>query len=114
MKAGGRLADAPAADREVRRDFGERGENEGAVQDFRVGQLEPRRVAREVAISDDVDIDDARAPSLPGRAAELDLERLDPIEQRLRREAGPGQRAGVDEPVLVGLAPGRGAVEARD
>ena len=47
-------------------------------------------------------------------AAELDLEPLDAFEQRLGLEARPAERAGVDEPVLVGLAPGRGAVEAGD
>ena len=47
-------------------------------------------------------------------AAELDLKRLHPVEQRLRREIGAGQRAGVNEPVLIGLPPGRRAVETRN
>ena len=37
-----RLADASAADHALGRDFGERNEHEGAVEDLRMGQREPR------------------------------------------------------------------------
>ena len=71
-------------------------------------------IQRNLVIVDEVDVDDAGSPALGGYATKLDLERLDPLEQRLRREAGEAKRASIDEPVLIGLAPRGGAVEARD
>ena len=103
-----------AGDHEVGGNLGERREHESPVEQFGMGQRQPFGVQRNIVIGDEVDVDDARPPALGGRAAELDLERLDPFEQRLRLKAGQAEGAGVDEPVLIGLAPGRGAVEAGD
>ena len=72
-----------------------------------MGQRQPFGLEGHVAVGDEVDVDDPRPPSLRRLAAELDLERLDAFEQRLGLEARPAESAGVDEPVLVGLAPGR-------
>ena len=79
-----------------------------------MGQRQPFGLERKLVVGDEIDVDDPRPPSLRRRAAELDLQRLDAFEQRLRLEARPAESAGVDEPVLVGLAPGRRAVEAGD
>src|ERR1700733_2135083 len=75
-------------------------------------QGQPFGLERHLVVRNEVDIDDARPPSYRGLAAELDLQPFDALEQRLGLEARPAERAGVDEPVLVRLAPGRGAVEA--
>ena len=102
-----RVADPNARDHEIGRDFGQRHEDEGPVEQFGMGQGQPFGLERDVIIGDEVDVDDPRPPPLRRLAAELDLQPLDAFEQRLGLEIRPAERAGVDEPVLVGLAPGR-------
>ena len=101
-----RLADPNAADHEIRRDFGQRNEDEGAIEQFGMGQGQRFGLERNLVVGDEVDVDDPRAPPFRTLPAELDLEPLDALEKRLGPEARPAEGAGVDEPVLVGLAPG--------
>ena len=86
-EARGSVADSPARDRPVRRDLCQRHEHEGSVEELGMGQGQPIGRQRDVVIVDDVDVDHARAPALGGNPAELDLEPLDPVEQRLGRES---------------------------
>ena len=79
-----------------------------------MGQRQLFAPQRNVVIGDEVDVDDAGSPPLGGYAAEVDLERLHALEQRHGSEAGQAEGAGVDEPVLICLAPRGGAVEAGD
>ena len=114
QSARGRVAHPHARDDEIGRDLGQRREDESAVEEFRMGQRQLFAPERNVVIGDEVDVDDARSPPLGGYAAEVDLERLHALEQRLGSQAGQAEGAGVDEPVLIGLAPRGGAVEAGD
>ena len=107
------VADAPAGDCSVRRDLGQRHQHEGAVEKFGMGKGQPVGRHGGVTIGDDVDVDDPRTPAFGGNTAEIDLEPLDPVEQRFGSEAGQRLRAGVDERLLVGLSPRRRAIQFR-
>ena len=74
-EARGRVADPNARDHEIGRDFGQRDQDESPVEQFGMGQGQPFGLERHVVVGDEVDVDDARPPSLRGLAAELDLER---------------------------------------
>ena len=102
----GRFADPNTRDNQIGRNLGHRDQDEGAIEQFGMGQRQPFGLQRDVAVSYEVDVDDPWPPSLRRRAAEFDLQRLDAFEQRLGLEGRPAKRTGVDEPVLVSSAPG--------
>src|SRR5262245_32269557 len=64
VEAGQRVADTNAGDPSVRRDFRQRHQHEGALEQARVRQGQAGLVHGEVVIGDDVDIDRARSPAL--------------------------------------------------
>ena len=70
-----RFADSNARDHQIGRDFGQRREDKGPVEQFGMGQRQPFGLERDVVIGDEVDVDDPRPPPLRGLAAELDLQR---------------------------------------
>ncbi len=57
-----RVADPDAGDDAVGRDFGERHENEGALEQMRVGQRQGGVVEDNIVISQDVEVDGTRSP----------------------------------------------------
>ena len=75
----GRVADPNARDHKVGRDFGQRDQNEGAVEQFGMGQGQPFGLKRNAVVGDEVDVDDPRTPSLRRLAAELDLQPFDAV-----------------------------------
>ena len=78
----------------VGRDFGQRHQHEGALEQARMRQRQARLVQRQVVIGDDVDIGGARAPALFMRAvaAELQLDLLRPRQQIARATASSRPR----------------------
>ena len=87
IDAGQRIAHLAPGDHPVRRDFGERQQHEGALEQARVRQGQAQFVQRQVVIGDDVDVGGARAPALLVRAvaAELQLDLLRARQQLARR-----------------------------
>ncbi len=77
-------------------------------------QLQPAAGLRHALIGQHVDIDGARSPALLALALHVALDAEAGVEQRLGGKRRLHQRAGVEEPVLVGLAPRRRAIEPRD
>src|ERR1700684_1727888 len=84
-EARGGVADPNARDHEIGRNFGQRDQDEGPVEQFGMGQGQPFGLERNVVVGDEVDVDDPRPPTLRRLSAELDLELLDAVEQRLGR-----------------------------
>src|SRR6478752_9570565 len=74
-------------------------------------QHEVRLVQNAVAVDEKIEIDDPRAPLLGGRTTHAPLDVLAAAEQIARGELRFHRNAGVDEPILIELAPGvRGKV----
>ena len=75
-------------------------------------QLQFRPVEDDIVIGDQIEIQRARAPAgfRAAIAAELFLDLVQRVQQRVRVEAGLDFDAGVDEAVLIFVAPGRGGV----
>ena len=105
---------ALAAGDEIRRDLGQRHQHEGALEHARMGNLQPVFVDGAIAEDQYVDVDQPRAPALLAHALQLALGLQAKVEQAARRQAGRNLRRGVEKIRLVGLAPGRRAVERRD
>src|ERR1700742_3524934 len=57
------IADAVAADQAIRRDLGERHQNEGALEQARMRQRQLRLVDPDVVIGDQIEIERTRAPA---------------------------------------------------
>ena len=100
--------------REVRRDFGQRHQNESALQHPRVRDFQPALVNLAVAEHQYVDIDQPRAPPLLAHALQCAFGFEAEVEQAAWRQAGRDFGRRVEEVRLVGLAPGRRTVERGD
>ena len=94
----------------------ERGEDEGALVQAGMGQDEFWRGEHDVAVEEDVEVDDAGAVGDGGGAvaAHLLLDGEKCSEELLRRERGAQQSGGIEEVRLVEVADGGGVVEGGD
>jgi hypothetical protein len=103
-----RVAHPDAGDDAVGRDLGKRHENEGALEQMRVGQRQGGVVEDQIVISQEIEIDGSRSPVLffAAVAAEGAFAGLGASQQRVRRKRRRNRNDGIDERRLVGNAPG--------
>ena len=97
----------PVGQGQLRIQLEQRGEDEAAVVDLRVGQRQPLGGELDLAEQQQVDVERARAVTRAQRPAALDLDRLADVEQRLRLEIGADPDAGVEKVGLLGDLPDR-------
>ena len=98
---------------QIRRDVHQRRQHESARADVRVRQDEVGIVHGAVAIDEQIEIDDARAPLLCRHAPHATLDLLAARQQLARAELRRHGDGRIDEPILIRLAPGLGRVVAR-
>ncbi len=112
---GQRLSHRSPCNHAVRRDFGQRNQNERALEQARMWQRQFRFVEDGVVIGDQIEIQRARSPAFFGAAvsAEFSLDLVQREQQRVRVEAGVDLDAGVDETSLVLVALWRRGVVGR-
>ena len=107
-------AGRPCGVGEVWGDFGEGDEDELAVQQAGVGDLQVGGGDGLVAIYKDIDVEEAGALGEGFRAAELVFDGAESMEERERREVGFGLKGAVEEPGLVEVVDRGGFVEGRE
>ena len=99
----------------MRSDFVERNEDEGALGEARVGDLETGLGDDEIAVEKDVEVEGARAIGNGGGAiaAEFALDGEEGGEEIAGSKRGFEGEGGVEEERLIGEADGGGGVERR-
>jgi len=91
----------------IRRDIRQRDEDEGALVQARVRDDQPGRVQDQVAVKEDIHVNQARAPADGRRATQFLFDAFQVCQQRRRFQARFGFNDHVEEGRLVGEAPGR-------
>ena len=92
---------------EIGREFRQRDEDEGAFVQARVRNGQPGRVQDQVAVKEDIHVNQARAPADGRRATQFLFDVFQGCQQRRRFQARFGFNDHVEEGRLVGEAPGR-------
>src|SRR6266700_7428318 len=114
-KACKRGSHAVSRNRALGRNFRERNQDEGALEQPRMRQRQRPLVELDIVIGDEIEVEGARAPApfMRAVAAELLLDLVQREQQRMGIEAGLDYNAGIDEVRLLFVTPGRRGVIRR-